>query len=810
MKLSKNETSPSTEAGGFFKQSEENISASPKGFDAPHSYSCLWQKRRLIPQCGDWGNSAWCSCIKQYWPLLVLGLIVAIFFRKFLLLGKLPIPADTTVGMYHPWLEIVWDNLVAGTPFKNFLITDPVRQQYPWRQLAINLLKNGQLPLWNPYTFGGMPLLANFQSAIFYPFNIFFFLFPFNLVWGGLILVQPLLAGIFLYFYLRYLKLRKVASLVGVLSFSFSGFFIAWLEWGTLLQVALWLPLILLSIEKIFASKQWTKWNLVLVLALCFQFFAGHLQTSFYLVLFSLVYLIWKTAQVKKNRLKLFSLCLIPYGLSLIITSIQWLPTWELIRLSARGIDQIQFNQPGWFIPWQNLVQFLAPDFFGNPTTLNYWGVWNYAEFVGYLGVIPLVLAFYAIFWWRDKKTIFFSLLALLTLSFALPTPWAKLPYQLRIPLVATSQPTRLLFIVDFCLAVLAAFGLNALLKQRIALKKIILALMPFFLLYGLLWLFVLGAKQIWPEASWIANLAVSKRNLILPTGLFIAGGVLIISLTFKRIPQKIIFFLILTLIVFDLLRFGWKFTPFTKEEWVFPTTETIEFLKADEDIFRFMTTDRRLFAPNFSLPYKLQTVEGYDPLYLTRYAELIAASERGEPNISPPFGYNRIITPHNFQSPIIDLLNVKYVLALTDLDSPKLELVFQEGQTRVYENKNVFPRAFMVYDYQLAKNKQEVIDLLMKTEIDLTKTVVLEELPQGFDLIEGENEVTIKDYQENQVVVNVKTNQKGILILTDSFYPGWQATINGGQTKIYLVNYNFRGIIVPKGTHEVRFKYEY
>ena len=150
------------------------------------------------------------SKIKQPWPLLILGLVVAIFFRKFLLLGKLPIPADTTVGMYHPWLEIVWDNLVAGTPFKNFLITDPVRQLYPWRQLAINLLKNGQLPLWNPYTFGGMPLLANFQSAVFYPFNIFFFLLPFNLVWGGLILIQPLLAGIFLYLYLRQLETRYI------------------------------------------------------------------------------------------------------------------------------------------------------------------------------------------------------------------------------------------------------------------------------------------------------------------------------------------------------------------------------------------------------------------------------------------------------------------------------------------------------------------------------------------------------------------------------------------------------------------------
>lgn len=750
--------------------------------------------------------------INQWWSLVIFGLVVIVFFWRFLLLGKLPIPADTIVGMYHPWRDIVWDGFVSGVPFKNFLITDAVRQLYPWRQLAINLFQSGQLPFWNPYTFGGTPLLANFQSAVFYPFNLFFFLLPFKFAWGILILSQPLLAGIFLYFYLRHLKLKEFASLIGALSFSFSGFFIAWLEWGTVLHVALWLPLILLSIEKILSKKKRTRWNIVLIFALCAQFFAGHLQTSFYLVMFSLIYIFWKLFQLKKGRLKLLLLFLIHYSLFILIIAIQWLPAWEFIQLSAREIDQAQFSQPGWFIPWQHLVQFLAPDFFGNPTTLNYWGVFNYAEFIGYIGVIPLIFVFYGLFWRRDRETLFFFLLALIALSFALPTPWAKLPYQFKIPLLATSQPTRLLFIVDFCLAILVAFGLDTLLKEKTFLKRIILTLIPFLLLYGLLWLFVLGAKRIWPDTSWLVNLAVSKRNLILPTGLLVAGAILVFSLTFKRIPKKIVFLLILILIVFDLLRFGWKFTPFTKEEWIFPITETIEYLKNDKDIFRFMTTDRRLFAPNFSLPYGLQTVEGYDPLYLTRYAELIAASERGEANIASPFGFNRIITPHNYQSLIIDLLNVKYVLSLKEENSVKLVKVFQEGETRVYENKNALPRAFMVYDYRLAESKQEVIDLLMDKEIDLTKVAILEEAPAGsrsdLDLAEGEGEIIVRDYQENKVVVDVRTDKSGILVLTDTYYPGWQAFINSQEKPIYRADFSFRAVFVPEGRHLVRFIY--
>lgn len=746
--------------------------------------------------------------VSKRWPLIIFGLVLIVFFKQFLLAGKLPLPADTIVGMYHPWRDVVWNGFTAGVPFKNFLITDPVRQQYPWRQLAVTLFEKSQIPLWNPYTHAGMPLLANFQSAVFYPFNLLFFLLPFSLAWGVLICLQPFLAGIFLYFYFRQLKLKKIASLIGALSFVFSGFFISWLEWGTLLHTALWLPLILLSIEKIFTEEGGAKWSLVLVLALCFQFFAGHLQTSFYVFLVTAIYILWKI-KASKKRTKFYLNHFIIIGLvTLALTAVQWLPTLQLIKLSSREIDQASFSQPGWFIPWQNLVQFLAPDFFGNPTTLNYWGIFNYAEFVGYIGIIPLILAFYAVFWRRDKKTIFFAALFLTALSFALPTFWAKLPYQLKIPLVSTSQPTRFLFIVDFCLAVLAALGLDALLRKKVSLKKIIITLVPFLFLYSLLWLFVFGAKQFWPGASWTVNLAISKRNLILPTGLLAAGAILILLLYFQKITKKIVLFLILVFVCFDLLRFGWKFMPFVKKEWLFPTTKTIEFLKNDKSIFRFMTTDRRLFAPNFSIPFKLQTIEGYDPLYLTRYGELIAASERGEPNILPPFGFNRIITPHNYQSSIIDLLNVKYVLSLQEENSDKLVKIFQEGQTRVYENKNVLPRAFMVYDYQLAQNKQEAIDLLMNEKTDLMKTVILEESSLEFDLVGGESEVNIKDYQENEVIIEVETDQPGILILTDSYYPGWQAIMDGRETPIYRADYSFRAVSIPEGRHKVSFIY--
>jgi len=751
------------------------------------------------------------------WPIIIIFLVVVIFFWKFIFQGLLPIPADTIVGMYHPWRDLLADQYPRGLPFKNFLITDSVRQQYPWRQLVIETFKQGRLPLWNPYNLTGTPLLANFQSAPFYIFNFLFFVFNFPTAWGILIFFQPLLAGVFLYLYLHHLKLQKVACLLGSISFAFSGFFIAWLEWGTLFHSALWLPLILLSIEKIIKifnkSKflifnfQFLFWGFVFVFALAQSFFAGHLQTFFYVFLFSLIYLLWRLLPAKTGKRKIFLLFLILYSIFFILTSIQWRPTWELIRLSGRGLDQVNWRQSGWFIPWQHLIQFLAPDFFGNPTTLNYWGEWNYGEFIGYIGVIPLIFVLYAIFFLRTKYLILYTLFFILFLSFALPTPWAKLPYLLKLPLVSTSQPTRLLFLVDFCLAVLAAFGFDGFLKK----KKVPVFFFFTVLVYGCLWLFVLVTSRFWPQVAWVSNLAISKRNLILPTAMLLAGAFLIWLMSFppKKLFAKLSLILLLFLICFDLLRFGWKFTPFTKKDWLFPTTEAIGFLKSDEEIFRIMAVDRRIFPPNFSAVYKLQDVAGYDPLYLLRYGELMAASERGEPNISSPFGFNRIITPQNWRSRLIDLLNVKYILSLSDLNSSKLELVFQESESRVYENKNVIPRAFMVYDYRVAKSKSEAINLLFEPKIDLRKTAILEEEINLVPIDQSvENKVIIVDYQPNLVEIEVVSDRPGILVLTDAYYLGWQAAVDGKETEIYRVDYHFRAIIVPEGEHQLVFKY--
>ena len=742
--------------------------------------------------------------------LLILILVICFFVSPFLLKGLLPIPSDTIIGLYHPFRDSYAKNYPNGIPFKNFLITDPVRQIYPWKELVVDNLFKLSLPLWNPYEMAGKPLLANFQSGVFYPLNVIFILKPFYVSWSIFVISQMFLSGIFLYLYLKNLKLSSISCLVGAICYTFSGFSIAWLEWGTILHTVLWLPLVLLSIDKVFSysyknikNTKLFLWSSLLTFSLVASFFAGHLQTFFYLFIFSSVYFFARWFQNgRKKNIFVFYCCL--NIVFLILTAIQWIPTLQFVQLSARAVDQAEWTKEGWFVPWQNLIQFFAPDFFGNPATLNYWGVWNYAEFIGYIGIVPLFFALFSLFARRDKKTFFFTTAALSAFIFALPTPFAKIIYLLNIPFFSTSQPTRLIFIVSFSLSILAALGFDYFIKNKNSFRKeFLLSAGVFGLIFVLLWIIVFLNNLFFNLTA--ENLLTAKRNLLFPTLIFVGAGITLLCylISKKKLLQTIFLILLSILLSFDQVRFAQKFEPFTKKEYLFPDTKILEFLKKDTEIFRIVSTDSRILPPNFATHYRIQSIEGYDPLYLMSYAELIASSERKSENIFPPFGFNRIITPHNIESPIIDLLNVKYVLSLNEIKLPKLTKVFQEGQTNIYLNNNYLSRAFFVKEVIVAKTKYEQIHKMFISQMRST-AIVDRDVAGKKDFSVGEVDILV--YTENKVVLKTNNFGDGFLVFTDAYYPTWKVLVDSKRSEIYKTDYAFRGVYVPKGEHYITF----
>ncbi len=740
--------------------------------------------------------------------LSIYIILISIFFKDIFVKNLLPIPSDTIVGLYHPYRDSYANLYPNGVPFKNFLTTDPVRQQYPWKNLIIEAEKKFQLPLWNPYSFSGTPLLANFQSAAFYPLNILFFIFPFSFAWSLLIVSQPILAALFMFLFLRNLKLDIKAVVFGSLSFAFCGFAISWMEWGNVVSVYLWTPLLFLAIDKILGNlnkfKNLIFWLGIYSISLMTSFFAGHLQIFFYVFLISSLYFIYKLF-LNKRLLKGFLAFLFTNTIFVVLAFPSIYSVFQLINLSARNSDQVDWLTKGWFIPLQNIIQFIAPDFFGNPTTLNYFGEWNYGEFIGYIGIVALFFAIYSLFKVNKEKVFFiFTLFTSIVLVF--PNFISKLPFYLQIPFISTSQPTRLLAIIDFCLVILAAYGLNEFIEKKKD-KKVFINLFIFILIFVSLWIFVLlnGLGSISLE-----NILVSKRNLIFPSVIFIILTILLIVnyLLVLKNKQNIIKYLIMLLVVvntFDLFRMGWKYLTFSKQEYLYPTTKTLSYLQKNAGLWRVMETNGEIFPPNFSIMYKLQSIDGYDPLYLQRYGELMASIGRNGPDIDPPFGFNRIIKIENYKSPLIDLLGVKYILTSEQINDGKYVKVLTEGKTMIYENNGAIPRAFFIQRTINAATKQEEISKLYEN-IPLNQRAVVASNDNSWDRSWNVGEVKIVDYAANKVEINTENEKEGFLILTDSYYPTWKASVDGKDANIYLTDYNFRGLIIPAGNHKVVF----
>jgi hypothetical protein len=194
-----------------------------------------------------------CLTLKQFNNLAIRSLpfifilsIWGIFSSPFLLKNQVPYPSSHLVNNFGPWNDI---EKFRG-PVRNNAMPDIITQLYPWRHLVIESYKQKELPLWNPYSFAGNPLAANYQSAAFSPCNMLFLFFSFIDAWSVLILLQLLIAGIGMYLFMRKLETSTLGSLISSTSFMFCGFITVWMEYGTLAMASAMIPWIFLGIKQ--------------------------------------------------------------------------------------------------------------------------------------------------------------------------------------------------------------------------------------------------------------------------------------------------------------------------------------------------------------------------------------------------------------------------------------------------------------------------------------------------------------------------------------------------------------------------------
>jgi hypothetical protein len=164
----------------------------------------------------------------------------------------------------------------------------------------------------------------------------------------------------------------------------------------------------------------------------------------------------------------------------------------------------------------------------------------------------------------------------------------------------------------------------------------------------------------------------------------------------------------------------------------------------------------------------------------------------------------------------LLDALNVKYVLStkteLSQFAPDQYDLVYS-GDVRIYRNRNALPRAFMVHRAELVSGQAEAIQRLRAADFDPATTAVVEgEFPpeerealsgaQG----PGSSRVEFVEYRGTEVVLHVRTDRPGLLVLSDTYYPGWEAFVDGKARPIHPTNLALRSVFLEPGRHEVRF----
>ena len=262
---------------------------------------------------------------------------------------------------------------------------------------------------------------------------------------------------------------------------------------------------------------------------------------------------------------------------------------------------------------------------------------------------------------------------------------------------------------------------------------------------------------------------------------------------------------LLFVLVFVDLFHFGRHYNPVVDQRLAYPATATTDFLNHDPEIFR-IATPLQVFPHETHLPYQVPSIRGYDALEIRTYTEfmsLLSDDVYAKYFVFPTSDYNRV------DSPLFDLLNVKYFIRPPgeEMQSP-VRLVFATPESNVYLNAGYLPRAFLVSNYVVVPDAAARLARLADPAFDPARTLLLEQnVTFPVNDIAGST-AAITQYTPNQVEITVRTPAETFLVLTDNYFPGWEAAVNGRATTILRADHTFRAVRVPAGASKIIFRY--
>ena len=693
--------------------------------------------------------------------VLLLFLLPLLLFAPQTLGGRTLIPTEN-LYQYEPWHS---ERHEIGAPQPhNALLSDLVLQNYNWQLFIHEHLQAGELPLWNPYQFAGQPFFAAGQASALYPLRPIFHLLPIPLAYGWNMVFNLWLAGIGMYFYLRTLRRGRFGALLAGIAYQLASWLVVSAVHPMIVSAAVWLPWLFGMMEGVIyrrpflGSRRVTlPWALGAVWALNCVTLAGIAEMIVYTALAAAIYGIgrlgndWRRGRswLLRRFAWLASIAIFGAGLG----AIQILPLLDVANSNYRVARAEYGKVVGEYAhPSRDLLLYFMPNIFGSPAQHRLydwrdgewvedfaagqdhsaWGIKNYVEGAVYLGLMPLALALLALLSRRKKSRPRWLLAFLAALGgswmFGLPS-YALLYYG--VPGVnQLHSPFRWVYVVSFALAALAGMGADELTRNDKATQRwakrigwsllsiatagaIALLLSQVFydaLAPGLeaIHARISQAQVAFRESRWFySHLFSSGLRFVIAAGL--TGAVLLwVARSRSAKPQRIRWqAAAIILVAGDLFWASFGFNPASDPALLEHRPAAIEWLMKQTGDWRYTTLEARnrphILQANAGTRYGLEDIRGFESLFPAHYVTLMQAlspqSELRYSRIAPL--YEDTDWQAALASPILELLNVRYVLAHPqfDLQPEGWLLRWEEPKLRIWEMPEArqLPRAYTV-----------------------------------------------------------------------------------------------------------------
>jgi len=714
-------------------------------------------------------------------------------------------------------LALFW-KIALTSEYSILSLPDNANQSYPWLQFAASEVRQGRLPLWNPYSRGGYNFLGEMQTAAFGPLQSLAYLaWPDAKgrvsidVMHATILLGYWIASLLMYALCRNIGMRRFGALVGAVCFAFSGFLgLRAAQQSNVFFSAIWFPAIFLFFVRALRADNWPGRLAgagLAGVALAFSLLSGHHHPGGLALLALAVTVLFRALRADTRRGRQVAIGLLLLALTavagLAIAGVQTFPTLEYSRHAVRWAadsvlpgERIGYETVGhdYILPPQNLLGFLSPVF--EHTT----------DGTAYFGILGLVLAVIALSQLRrDPWIALFAVLAAASLLYAMGefSIGHGLVNALLPGLDKLREASRALLITHFALAALAGFGAEAI-TERLSGSVETWVRHSMRVLAGL----ALGGTALLVTAAVLRKIVLEKpipysdfNGLVFMLLLLAFSWGTLAAATRRVVSRRVLCGLILAVVLFDLaVVVSSALLPkrsYDGEVRLYPKryyadTQAVHFLRSREGLFRYYDPDR-ILPPNAGDVFRLQSVWGHGASAYYDYWKFFSGAKAGDP--------------------VLDLLNVRYILTRGQAAGWKEVWEDQAAGTRIFENPNMLPRAWMASRASYVGSLDDAITKIQSGKVNLRQEVLLGNSagirPSAAGSEGAQGTVMIEQWGPGFLRVVTDSATPGYLVLSEVNYPGWRAHVAGRTLKPWTADGVLMAFPTEAGRQNWEIRYE-